>query len=373
MSINQYFSDSYVVSRLKFRGLLGAVQQRWPEAELKTVAVCPDKEFTTDMIIAQPREKRHVLMVTTGQHGIEGYAGGAFLQLLAREYLDKLDPELTGLVLVHAINPWGMANYRRVDQDNIDLNRNFITDWSEFKDINKDYSRLRFLLEPGELGKKREKAAFYFRVARALALAGSGGIKRALTLGQYRFDKGLYFGGSEHQPVARWLIDLYHGVLRDFKQVVHLDIHTGYGPARRMTIVNSALDPRDTAGLKEQLGYDLIVKADPQEFYSIQGDMVDYNCWLGRQYPEAQLYSTCFEFGTLGDSIGALLQSMRALIDENRLWQHRGGDTLRDEAIRKQFVEAFYPNCSMWRQRAVEDARRALTGILGNEGLITSN
>lgn len=370
MSINQYFSDSYAVSRLKFRGLLGTVQQRWPEAELKTVAVCPDKEFTTDMIIAQPREKRHVLMVTTGQHGIEGYAGGAFLQLLAREYSDKLDPELTGLVLVHAINPWGMANYRRVDQDNIDLNRNFITDWSEFKDINKDYSRLRFLLEPGELGKKKEKAAFFFRVARALALAGSGGIKRALTLGQYQFDKGLYFGGSEHQPVARWLIDLYHGVLRDYKHVLHLDIHTGYGQARRMTIVNSALDPRDTAGLKEQLGYDLIVKADPQEFYSIQGDMVDYNCWLGRQYPETQLYSTCFEFGTLGDSIGALLQSMRALIDENRLWQHGGTEPLRDEAIRKQFVEAFYPNCPMWRQRAVEDARRALTGILSNEGLI---
>jgi predicted deacylase len=369
MSQNLYFSDTYSVSRLKFRGLLEGVQKQWPEAELTTAATCSD-EYTTDMIIAPPREKRHLLLITTGQHGIEGYAGGAFLQLLAREYLDKLDPELTGLILVHAINPWGMANFRRVDQDNIDLNRNFNTDWSDFEDVNMDYPRLRFLLEPGELGKKGEQAAFYFRLARALLRAGSGGIKRALTLGQYQFDKGLYYGGADYQPITLQLIDLYRRALSDYKHVVHLDIHTGYGPEKRMTIVNSAWERRDTAELKEKLGYDLIVKADPEEFYTIQGDMVDYMCRLGQQYSETQLYSTCFEFGTLGDSAGAMLKSLRALIDENRLWQHGGGDTLRDEVIRKQFVEAFYPSCSIWRQRAVEDARRALTGVLRSEGLV---
>lgn len=369
MSRDLYFSGTYTVSRLKFRGLLEAVKKLWPEAELTTSATCSD-EYTTDMIIAQPREMRHLLLVTTGQHGIEGYAGGAFLQLLVREYLDKLDPEVTGLILVHAINPWGMANFRRVDQDNIDLNRNFLTDWSDFEDVNKDYPRLRFLLEPGKLGKKGEQAAFYFRVARALMLACSGGIKRALTLGQYQFDKGLYYGGSAYQPVTLQFIDLYRRALRDYKHVVHLDIHTGYGPEKRMTIVNSAWERRDTTELKEKLGYDLIVKADPDEFYTIQGDMVDYMCLLGQQYPETLLYSTCFEFGTLGDSTGAMLKSLQALIDENRLWQHGGTEPLRDEAIRKRFIEAFYPNCSIWRQRALEDARRALTGVLGYEGLI---
>jgi predicted deacylase len=370
MSYNQYFNDSYGASRQEFQGLLGMIQQRWPEVELQTVSNCPDKECTTDIIIARPKEKQHLLMITTGQHGIEGYAGGAFLQLLAREYLDKLDPEQTGLVLVHAINPWGMANYRRVDQDNIDLNRNFITDWSQLKDSNKDYPRLRFFIEPGKLGKKKGRAAYYFRFIRALALAGSGGIKRALTLGQYGYDKGLYYGGTQHQPISRWLIDLYNEVLREYKHVLHVDIHTGYGPAKRMTIVNSALDPRDTTELKEKLAYDLVVKADPQEFYAIQGDMVDYMCWLGRQYPETQLYSTCMEFGTLGDSLGALVKSMEALIDENRLWHYGGGDPLRVEAIKKHFLEAFYPSCPIWRQRVVEDARRALNGILSYEGLV---
>lgn len=372
MAVDLYFSDTYAVSRLKFRSLLGMVQQRWPEAEMKSIPCPADKELTTDMIFSQPqREKRHLLLVTTGQHGIEGYAGGAFLQLLVREYLDRLDPELTGLVLVHAINPWGMAHRRRVDQDNIDLNRNFILDWSEFEDTNKDYARLRFLLEPGQLQSRgAEQTAFFFRVARALVLAGSSGIKRALTLGQYQFKNGLYYGGSGCQPIVRQLIDLYHRALRDYKQVVHLDIHTGYGPAYRMTIVNSPLDRRDTALLKEKLGYDLIVKADPEEFYAIQGDMVDYMCRLGQQHPDTELYSTCLEFGTQGDSTKAMLQSLRALIDENRLWQHGGGDVLQDEAIRKGFTEAYYPVSSFWRQQVAEDARRGLTGILGNERLI---
>ena len=366
MSINQYFSESFADSRIKFRGLLEAVQQRWPQAELKTLSFSRNQDCTTDVIFAPPKEKRHLLLVTTGQHGVEGYAGGAFLQLLAKEYLGKLDPELTGLVLVHAINPWGMANFRRVDEDNVDLNRNFVTDWSELKDINTDYPPLRFFLEPEKPG----KGAFYFRFIRALLRAGSGGIQRALTLGQYSFDKGLYYGGTQYQPVSRWLMDLYNDALRDYQHVLHLDIHTGYGPAKRMTIVNSALDTRDTAPLKEQLGYDLIVKADPEEFYTMQGDMVDYMTWLGQKYPDTRLYSTCFEFGTLGDSLGALVKSLRAIVEENRLWHHGGGDAPRDDALRRQFIEAFYPSCSAWRQRVVEDSRRALNGILANEGLI---
>lgn len=369
MSFHQYFSESYADSRFMFRGLLDKIQQRWPQAELKTFSFSRDKECTTDVIVALPKEKRHLLLVTTGQHGVEGYAGGAFLQLLAREYLDKLDPEQTGLILVHAINPWGMANSRRVDEDNIDLNRNFVTDWAELKDINTDYPSLRFFLEPGKPGKREGKGAFYFRFIRALIRAGSGGIKRALTLGQYSYDKGLYYGGTQHQPVSRWLIELYNEVLRDYQHVLHLDIHTGYGPAKRMTVVNSALDLRDTTALKEQFGYDLIVKANPEEFYTIQGDMVDYMCWLGRQYPETRLYSTCFEFGTLGDSLGAQVKSLRALVEENRLWQG-GGDASQAEGIRKQFIEAFYPSSSVWRQQVVADSRRALEGILAYEGLV---
>lgn len=366
-----YFSDSYNVSRLKFRGLLGAIQQHWPSARLETVPM-PSEQYTVDIIASEPRKNDQLLLVTTGQHGVEGYAGGAFLQLLAREYLDKLDPKRTGLILIHAINPWGMAHFRRVNENNVDLNRNFIRDdWQQFTDLNKDYPRLRFLLEPGPLAEKGGEVAFYRRVARALVKVGSGGIKRALTLGQYQFNNGLYYGGLSYQPAVVWLIDFYKGILAENKHILHLDIHTGYGPANRMTIVNSFLEPRDTEALKKQIGYDLIVKADPEGFYDMQGDMIDYICWLKQeQFAATKLYSTCFEFGTLGDSLGGLFKSLRALIEENQLWQLGNLETIKSDAIKKQFQEAFFPSSHTWRQRVLTDSRSALTGILASEGFI---
>lgn len=364
-----YFSDSYDVSRLKFRGLLETIQQRWPSARLETVPM-PSEQYTVDIIASEPRQNDQLLLVTTGQHGVEGYAGGAFLQLLVREYLDKLDPRRTGLVLLHAINPWGMAHFRRVNENNVDLNRNFIRDdWQQFSDLNKDYPRLRFLLEPGPLPEKGGGAAFYRRVARALFKAGSGGIKRALTLGQYQFAKGLYYGGASYQPAVAWLIDFYKGILAGNKHVLHLDIHTGYGPANRMTIVNSFLEHRDTEALKKRIGYDLIVKADPEGFYDMQGDMIDYICWLQQtQFAATKLYSTCFEFGTLGDSFGGLFKSLRALIEENQLWQQGSQQTVRADGIKKQFQEAFFPSSPLWRQGVLADSRRALAGVLASEG-----
>lgn len=365
-----YFSETYDVARLKFRGLLERVQRRWPGAELKAVPA-PPKDCTIDIISAPPKEKKRLLLITAGQHGIEGYMGSAFIQLLAREYIDKLQPEDTGLVLVHVINPWGMANFRRVNEINVDLNRNFIIDWKSFMDQNDDYPRLKFLLEPGKPKKgKAEEAAFYWRVLRALAQAGSGGIKRALTLGQYRSPQGLYYGGAAYQPVTDLLIEMYNRALAEYPHILHLDIHTGYGPASRMTVVNSALDPRNTSNLKKSLGYDLVVKADPEEFYAMQGDMVDYVNYLGQKRPEKHLYSTALEFGTLGDTFGAQFKSLRALIEENQLFQHGGRSTLEDEEIRKQFVEAFYPSSLAWRQQALADSRRVLAGILGQEGLL---
>jgi hypothetical protein len=39
---------------------------------------------------------------------------------------EQVPPDVT-LVLVHAVNPYGFHNDRRVNEDNIDLNRNFLT------------------------------------------------------------------------------------------------------------------------------------------------------------------------------------------------------------------------------------------------------
>ena len=42
---------------------------------------------------------------------------------LGEDYVTKYPT----IVMVHVVNPYGMQNMRRVNEDNIDLNRNFLT------------------------------------------------------------------------------------------------------------------------------------------------------------------------------------------------------------------------------------------------------
>ena len=70
-----------------------------------------------------------VMLHISGTHGPEGFAGSAIqaaiLDQLAAKPLSKDDPTV---VFVHALNPYGFANNRRVNEDNVDLNRNYLTD-----------------------------------------------------------------------------------------------------------------------------------------------------------------------------------------------------------------------------------------------------
>jgi hypothetical protein len=71
-------------------------------------------EHTLDWALTGPADAKDVLVYTSGLHGIEGYAGSAVqLRLLALG-------EPTAVLWLHALNPWGMAQFRRVNEGNVD-------------------------------------------------------------------------------------------------------------------------------------------------------------------------------------------------------------------------------------------------------------
>ena len=64
-------------------------------------------------------------MLISGTHGVEGFAGSALqVGLLDEGIQNELSPE-SAVLMIHAINPYGMAHLRRFNEDNVDLNRNF--------------------------------------------------------------------------------------------------------------------------------------------------------------------------------------------------------------------------------------------------------
>ncbi len=152
MTINtsKLFLDTYEASRQRFREDLARVQARWFSAKLERHAVDVVEDLTIDWIWADATVKRKKLIIlTTGEHGAEGYVGSAMMKLFIEEYLDQLNSQDTGLLLVHAINPWGMKHMRRVNPRNVDLNRNFVWDEADLNPAaNPNYSSLNPLLNP---------------------------------------------------------------------------------------------------------------------------------------------------------------------------------------------------------------------------------
>ncbi len=369
------YPSDYAQSRARFRHQIDRVLARWPAARLDQFAPYGD-DLTIDWISAEAIEQpAQRLIITTGQHGIEAFVGTAMLQLFIDEFLPQLDPRRTGLLLVHAINPWGMQHRRRVNRANVDLNRNFVWTPAELDaGLNPDYARLNGLLNPSGPIKSwsASQAAFVGRVAQALIMAGAGQLRAASLLGQYRFPHGIYFGGDTLQPETQRTMQLYREHSRDYHQVVHLDLHTGYGPRDQMSLVNSPLEPRSSIELQRAFDYPLVVKADPDQFYAIHGDMIDYVYRLVREeYPAKCLYATTLEFGTYGDSTLAGLRGLRALIMENQLHHHGARHAPERAAIEPEFAELFMPASRDWQAKAQADARQAFGGILRAEGLLS--
>ena len=87
----------------------------------------------------------------------------------------------------------------------------------------------------------------------------------------------------------------------EYKNIVHIDIHSGYGPRYNMVIFNSVYETMTEAETKQAFGYDYVIAYDSDSFYATTGDTTDFFYRLAEsKKTEKELFSTCFEFGTIG-------------------------------------------------------------------------
>lgn len=368
--------QTYETSRERFRSGLGRVAVRWPSSRIETHMICGDEgDLSIDILHAPATQQtQHMLLVTTGEHGIEGFVGSAIMELAIREVLPLLDPATTSLCLVHATNPWGMKHEQRTNVANVDLNRNFVTSWDSAPRVNEGYRRLQSTFQPrGPMPSVQWNRLLLTSQVMRLAVTGKAGmLRQALLAGQYEEPAGLYYGGTEWQPETQVMRHLYDDCLKTAPHLVHVDLHTGYGPRGRMRVVNSGLDPVLSAKWAQRIDYPDVVAATSQEFYHIEGDMIDY-MYRTREVsaPATAIYATCFEFGCLGDSLLAQIDSLWCAVASNRLRQHGAvSEGIADE-VRRLWREAYCPSEPSWEEHAHSNALRAFRGILHDQGLIS--
>jgi hypothetical protein len=374
VEISALFPHSYAASRDRFRHTLDYLRSFWPAAQLSHHSLPGEEDLTIDWIYSPALQNNHkVILLTTGEHGVEGYVGSAMQQRFIDHFLPQLNPQDTGILLVHAINPWGMKYHRRVNANNVDLNRNFL--WGHPFDpaFNPGYARVARTMNPTGIIKSMLSIElnFYSHLLYDLLRLGKTGFEGASLIGQYCDPHGLYYGGLETQEETRLMIDLYRQTFAPFDQVLHLDMHTGYGPRYQMSVVNSAYEKRTSQECVTRFSYPLVVAVSPEEFYPIQGDMIDYVYAMCQQeFPEKRLYACSFEFGTEPRQTLGLVHCPPAMVHENHLFWHGATRNPLKTRIQHDFEELFNPRAPDWRAKALADADQAFTGILTAEGFI---
>ncbi|MEJ5224445.1 MAG: M14 family metallopeptidase [Anaerolineales bacterium] len=365
---------SYTESRERFRAWLEPIRRAWPDAQLETRPLPGHPTLTTDWISAVPTEHRERLLVlSTGLHGIEGYVGAAVLDVFFEEFLPRLDPRTSGLLIIHAINPWGMQHRKRTNPHNVDLNRNFIRgSFDALENFNPDYPLLSRFLNPAGPVRSIPLTRLKF-AAQAIAMIARYGVPRireAALMGQYRQPEGIYYGGADLQDETKMMMTLYAAAYSGYTQIVHLDMHTGYGPRNQMTLVASPLEARSAADLMRDYRLPLVAAATPEAFYTMQGDMTDWQYHLVREkFPQMRFFGAAFEFGTFGDSLLAGVRSLLITVLKNQVNLY-GADPASAAWIEQEYGELYCPSDPRWLDKALHDARQAYEGILGAEGFL---
>jgi hypothetical protein len=376
----QHFPTDYFSSRRRFQNAVRELKTTHPGAVVGDIRVpsATDPDLTVDYAYLPATQRRSkLLVITTGIHGAEGFAGSAFLDLFVRERLGQLDLRNTGVLLVHAINPYGFSHLQRPDESNRDLNRNADTDPALFQTQNAAYDKIARVVEPR--GKNWGPLATQLRVFVGLGkrlvlpqwLGGmsSQDLRGALAAGQYKHPDGLFYGGQTFAPQLQALAALARPIVGSYDRVLHMDVHTGLGPKNQLQVMSGQIVSQDSKKLiqtvfdrgKDGSTYVLADGNTPGD-YPTHGDIIDLMTKLRR--PDAGGASVTLEFGTRGNGPLAQLGSVAAMTAENQ-GRHHGFISRRAEAkVKRRYQDLFNPRDEAWRNGVIDKSRVVITTVL---------
>ena len=369
------YSDSFYTSYDEIRAHLldrvDSLVKNGITVEHTSYAIDESDDLYIDKVyLPSSGERTNLILLTTGVHGMEGYIGSVMLDVFFAEIYPTLNTENTGILIVANVNPYGMKYMRRYNENNVDLNRNFIEDWDNFdRSSNTEYPKVDKFLQPeGKMGNAFwHEVGFYLSLAKEAIFTGADTISDALLTGQYEYPEGVYYGGDGDEKSTTYLKGVFRECLdSEYENIVHVDIHSGYGPRYNMVIFNSVQDETTEAEAVGMFGYDYIIAVDSEEFYPTFGDTTDYFYRLKNgMESDKDLYSTCFEFGTIGDSFFDSILSLKYTVDENRQHWYPTENKITEAVVRENYYELFYPTETEWREKTVADFKDAMFGVLG--------
>ncbi len=226
--LTRMFSSDYLQARSRFTLAADGLGIRCHRQSIPHPLVGPDGErLSLDYAWIGDPDAPRVLVTQSAVHGVEGFAGSAIQLDQMLERTRQTLPGKLAVLHIHAVNPHGFFNCRRVNEDGVDLNRNFV-DFSKPLPTNPDYDTLRTSLIPENLSdwdRASKRLADYERDW------GSTRFHQAVSGGQFNDPQGPFYGGAK----PAWSRTVLEGLFADLKlasreRIAVLDLHTGLGP-----------------------------------------------------------------------------------------------------------------------------------------------
>ena len=315
--------------------------------------------LSTDVTWLGDADAEKILVLLSATHGVEGFCGSAAqVDFLTHSHVL---PQDVAVLLVHAINPHGFAWLRRVTEEGVDLNRNYI-DFSHLLPVNQGYDELAEAIVPKSLDAETIRQCDMLLSAYCEA-HGNKGYERALSGGQYDYPNGLFYGGSG----PTWSRLTSERIIREFslaerKRVALIDFHTGIGPfGYGELICDHAPDSTGVRLARAWYGDSVTEPALGTSISVVKYGLSDYG-WM--HLVGEPLVFIALEFGTY--PFCNMMQALRA--DH---WLHGQGDVdwhrEPDREIKRAIRRHFDPSGTDWQKmvllRSRQCIRQALSGL----------
>jgi len=324
-------------------------------------------DLSIDVAELRPEQPRRLYVAVSGIHGIEGYAGGAILRGLLASVLPGLDFESTGILLVHGLNPTGMYHRRRVNEHNVDLNRNFAADGTPLDPSDSAaYELVASILQPARpcADSAGDRVRFLAAVARAIVRHGFAPLRQATLAGQYSSPSGLFYGGSTAQVETRFFQQCFDRASRGYSEIQLTDLHTGYG---RREQVSSLFVRADSLEFQALTGHGAPDVRGRDQAYAARGDLVAFCQRTAKRHaPDGIFNGVVVELGTTGLGIASQLGDLYTLVRENQLRHHGYATPAAALRVAHAFGELFDPSDPGWRKQVVVASLAHIQRLLGS-------
>ena len=364
MAAPRYFSQTYAEARTRFLQAIARAAVPLESFE-NPVGLGPQGEtLVCDVALFGPDDARNLLVLISGTHGVEGFTGsGAQIAMIEAVRFTAL-PARTAVLVIHAINPYGFAWLRRVNEDNVDLNRNSI-DYRSPPATPDDCAALVPHLVPVDW---EDWASAEEAIRAFIATHGLRRFQEVVSRGQYTHPDGLFYGGTEAVWSTRTFQQIMAKYGRGKARIALIDFHSGLGPTGYGEPMYTGEDPAEFERAVEWYGPEVTsMMAGSSSSVVMNGPLINAaGASFAGQAKKPEITPIVLEYGT--EPAEDVLDTLRA-----EAWLHMHGDINFHmpvgRAIKRRFRDVFYIDTVAWKKsvvdRALEITGEALAGLAG--------